>query len=324
MLLKLSAFPHGLLIGVAVLALTSMAEAQRRDDGRAREIQQHEQRIRQAQQRLEALQREESSLRKEVEHLDKHLPKVRDQVKTDREELHQTEAEHRKTKDAVQAAKDAVKSQAKQLDELEAKIEAAQPIGSTYAKAKVASEATKTAYQKAVDEAEESPEYKVAYQEAMASENKATLLPAVRKKWLDEKPAVVESRQKMLAAKEAYENLREPLLAKNPEWIKALRGVQEGQGRRTGGLPTRRPVGRQVCRGQKVVGPAGGRSQKDGGDLGASPQLRPTASRPHRDAAPPDRQPAPHDQPSAVTHVLIPQRRPVCLFGNMPTHGYAV
>jgi chromosome segregation ATPase len=229
MLLKLSAFPHGLLIGIAVLALTSIAEAQRRDDGRYREIQQHEQRIRQAQQRLEALQREESSLRKEVEHLDKHLPKVRDQVKTDREELHQSEAEHRKTKDAVQAAKDAVKSQAKQLDELEAKIEAAQPVGSAYAKAKAASEATKTAYQKAVDEAEESPEYKAAYQEAMASENKATLLPAVRKKWLDEKPAVVESRQKMLAAKEAYENLREPLLAKNPEWIKASEACKKAK-----------------------------------------------------------------------------------------------
>lgn len=229
MLSNSSALPRVFLIGAAVLALASGAEAQRRDDSRYREIQQHEQRIRQGQQRLEALQREESSLNKQVQHLDKQLPKAHDQLKTLRESLREAEAEHRKAKDAAQAAKDAVKSHAKQLDEMEAKIEAAQPAGSAFAKAKTACEETKAAYQKAVDEAQESPGYKAAYQEAMASENKAILLPAVRKKWLDENRTVVETREKMLAAKKAYEDLREPLLAKHPGWVKASEACKKAK-----------------------------------------------------------------------------------------------
>ncbi len=210
---------------VLLFALASPTEAQ--DNRRPRENwnQRNDQQIRQAQQRLDAIQREESQLNRQIEQYDKDLPEIRKQLETARDEVRQSESALGDARQSAEQAREAVRAAAKQLGDVEDRIEANLEPTSDVVKAKAAYEAARQTYQQAVENAEKSPEYKAAYEEAQTPASKT----ALRKEWIDRNPAVIAARAKLLEAKKAYEKLRDALFQSQPEWREATEACQKAK-----------------------------------------------------------------------------------------------
>jgi len=177
--------------------------------------------IHQDQRRLNELERDQSRLNQQIEHLEKSLPSARDSLKKSQDELHTHDGKLDKVRDAYDAAKLKVKQSTEQLAAIVKQVEDSQPSTSPFAQAKAAYLAAKEAYDQAVDRVANSPNYQAAYQQATAADDRATLLPAVRKKWIDENPDVAQAQGKAAAAKAIYERLLSELLHKSPQWVQA-------------------------------------------------------------------------------------------------------
>jgi chromosome segregation ATPase len=149
------------------------------------------------------------------------LPGAKDKLKKAEGELKEVDRHSDAVRDELAKLRNAIKSAAQSLAEVAERIETSQPSDSPFGQARAACLAAKSEYQAKIDEIGNSTEYKQAYAEAVASNNRAVLMPAIKKRYLDDDPAVVALRERLTQTKAAYEKLQQELFARTPEYGRA-------------------------------------------------------------------------------------------------------
>jgi len=211
----------------ALLCLASLSPAMGAQDAAKRERQRERDELQRDQARLAALEREQKSLQALVDRLEKQLPDARkrlDKLQDDDKSLDKDLAAARSDSDS---AGDAAKAAQRLLADLVSRLESSQPAGSAFSQARSQQQAARDARTAAVDAVEKSAEYQAARAEALRSP--AELLPALRKKWIDDNPAVAAASTRLLTAKATYDRLLDELLRGNGEWRKASGELQKAR-----------------------------------------------------------------------------------------------
>jgi chromosome segregation ATPase len=219
------------LLVFAVLALAcSAAGAQSKDRNRNDELNRRrdeiDRRIRENERALDALRQQESNLTREVDRLERELPTVEQRVKQSENDAKEADRATDAVRAEINQHREAVKAASQQLAEVGKRIEDSQPSGSPFAQARNAYLAAQSAYQQKTDEVTASAEYRQAYESAVASANRAVLMPQVRKQYLDENPAIVALRDQVTATKAPYLKLQEELMASNSQYAGAVQAAE--------------------------------------------------------------------------------------------------
>jgi predicted RNase H-like nuclease (RuvC/YqgF family) len=215
------------VVAVILVFNSTMAAAANPNKDQQKETQREKRELHEDRDRLDALQREETLLRREVERLEKRQPTLRDKLNKLEVEARELDTQLAAARKMAETAKDAAKAAKQALSDVTARIEESQPSNSDFAKARATYLAAKEEYAKSIDQIENSAMYRAAYQQAVDSPERTTLLPQVRKRWLDENPTVVAVRDRLLQSKATYEKLLSVLLHADPGWIKASGEAEE-------------------------------------------------------------------------------------------------
>ena len=225
-----------LLFAAAVWTVCGTCPAGEKDDQRRRHEQwKHQQRmeydlrIRENQLRLEALRREESVIRRQVQHVESQLPSARTELKQQQAELEAIEHGVAAARSASDEAEQNVKYMAQRLADTVKQVEESQPSSSPFARARSTYLAGREAYNRAVGKITDSPEYKAAYQQAVDSPNRTTLMLQVKKQWIDDDQAVAKARDEVTQAKETYERLRTDVLGNSSAWKLASEALKRAR-----------------------------------------------------------------------------------------------
>ena len=218
-----------LILLLPAAAWSAPKDKNKQDDAKRRRIDDLERQIRAGEQQLHQLKQQESQLNKEVQQLERELPGAKDKLKKAEGELKEADRASDAVRDDLAKHRDAIKSATQSLAEVAERIEKSQPSNTPFGQARAAYLAAKSSYQAKIDEISNSAEYKQAYAEAVASNNRAVLMPAIKKKYLDDNPEVLSLREQLTQAKAAYEKLQQELFARMPEYGRAAQTLDRAK-----------------------------------------------------------------------------------------------
>jgi len=166
-----------------------------------------------------------NELQREVESLQSDVKKAEEELSAAKKEMSGFQKE-------IDIAEKVVREAGRALAEIADKVESSQGPDSPFAEVKAKYLEAKEVYDKSVAKVEKSPEFQAAKKETESAADRSVAFLAVRKKWVDEDPAIAEARSKYQSAKSTCDVRRDQVLHKSAEWQQATKDLAEARKKR--------------------------------------------------------------------------------------------